>query len=165
MSNRPSDDMQWSGPDDESGCSNPKCSASARWRRVLSKREIERVYNTPTERESLPFDWPLADGVTHACTRCGFVYYGSRRASFSPPSFDVDDAAFTPDEVDVEIRVDRTPGENTRRLIEAAPDDVTLEQIVTVIKRFVPGAGRATAEHYADECDTDVASHPADEFM
>lgn len=142
-------------------CVNPACSDSG-GQRVLSVRELERVYPATSE---LSFT-PLPDEVSHVCDRCGMLYsdvnigFNRGRATQVDRGLDIEAMDWEPDRVfETDVRT------AAAEFVAECPADADMDAILDGLRRYVTGLDAATAEAVLAESDRDVTMHSADAFM
>ena len=144
-------------------CVNDDCPDNSK-QRVLSREELQRAYPATSE---LPYT-PLPPQATHVCDRCGMVYsdyqlgFADRQRSDPSTSMAIDIAEldWEPERVyETDLRT------ASLELVHAAGEDAGKDELVELIRRWIPGFGKTEAESIIEASDLDVSVHDLADYM
>ena len=139
-------------------CDNPDCEAQGRYPRVLSKKELDRVY---PKSSSLPH--PAPPQATHMCDYCGRCYGDYRRESIDP------DREYEDYEEDWEWELKESYSlsvrENVDEFLDQAPDGIEGKKLVSITLSNVPGADRSVVVDRMQDRGYSVSVKDITEFM
>jgi len=151
-------------PEYRGRCVNDDCPDNSK-QRVLSLDELDRTYPATGE---LPYT-PLPPQATHVCDRCGMVYsdwqlgfaeHQQSSQTSSPPPIEIEEVDWEPERVfQTDLRT------ASIELVEACPDEFGKDELVDMVRRWVPGFGKTEAEDVIEEADVDVMVHDITDYM
>lgn len=144
-------------------CANADCTSNGK-QRVLTEAELHRTYPATSE---LPYT-PLPPQATHVCDRCGMVYAGyeigfrnqQREAVDGSTELDIEDIDWEP-----ERAYNTTLREAAVELVEACPQDASVDAVLELAVRWIPGFGQAQAESIVEASERDDTVHDLAEYM
>lgn len=151
-------------PEYRGTCVNSDCPDNSK-QRVLSRTELDRTYPATSE---LPYT-PLPPQATHVCDRCGMVYSDwqlgfehtkQQSQETSPPPVDIEEIDWEPERVfQTDLRT------ACHELLEACPDDCDADDLIDMVRRWIPGFGKSEAEDVIQESDVDVTVYDIADYM
>lgn len=150
-------------PEYRGRCVNDDCPDNSK-QRVLSREELDRTYPATSE---LPYT-PLPPQATHVCDRCGMVY-SDYQLGFAPNQRSTPDGSIEVDVDELDWEPERVYETDLRtaslELLHAAGEGAGNDQLVELVRRWIPGFGKTEAEDVIEASDLDVSVHDLADYM